>query len=136
MPDDSTDFIVTSYSLPDPRTLTTPRERLEYMRDFLLTLPAEKFDMSAWADNKGCDTVCCIGGWTDIQFGRSPILGGDYDDRFAQRDLGLSDDQAAWLFYGTLSPSVTPSQAARVLTHLLDTSTPGTCDGIVDWSIA
>lgn len=112
----------------DPLTITEPRERLEYLRDFLRALPAERFSMRDWH----CGTAACIGGWAEqIFFGQFAA-----DDKL-NRHLGLSEAQHDLLFYphgaflpdGRMAFDASHAQAADVLDHLLKT-------GEVDWSVA
>lgn len=141
MPYDSTDFHIEALPAPvvDPKSLTTPRERLIYLRDFLRNLPREKFNMIGWivggrrraqAMSHKCGTTCCIGGWAAVLFGTKNI-----DGVAAQNLLGLNDTQATQLFYGMgmrnykLYYDLTNSQAANIIDHLINT-------GEVDWSKA
>jgi hypothetical protein len=114
----------------DPKTLTTPRERLEYLRDFLRGLATERFSMDTWVCvDPECGTVACIGGWTCQLFGRPADA---RSDNFAQWALGLSEDVSGHLFVpeGWRDPDfATPAQAADVLDHLIAT-------GEVRWDLA
>lgn len=133
MPFDATDFEI------DPRTLTTPRARVEYLRDFLRRLPEEQFDMCK-ASQRGdgrlgyCQSPACIGGWAVAIFRvRTDCIeeAGDV--------LGLDVRRTADLFYPGLTLQrmgddgdpydATPSDAADVLDHFLNT-------GEIDWSAA
>lgn len=126
----------------DPLQLTTPRARLEYLRDFLRALPIERFDMTYWACEAetatpvarkvlqhDCGTVACIGGWTMALFQAGENLHGQsYSD--VGDFLGLSPLAALALFNPKIVEgwgSITPSAAADVLDHLIRT-------GEVDWS--
>lgn len=130
----------------DPLSLTTPRERLEYLRDFLRELPAERFDMGDWYTVNGvgrslsalrktagdivhdCGTAACIAGWAAAIFAPDTR---SYAVFAAERALGLDDVTAAALFVpdGFARAGYTPYEASRVLDHLLAT-------GEVDWSVA
>jgi hypothetical protein len=114
----------------DPLSLTTPRARLEYLRDFLLRLPRKRFDMHAInaADPDDCGSAGCIAGWAMglFRLERGPLIFS------AGPPLGLDMHEAARLFFPDDSgpySAVTPADAAAVLTHLLNT-------GKVDWSVA
>lgn len=113
----------------DPLTITDPRERLEYLRDFLRELPKERFSMAHWPDAAElhrCGTAACIGGWADAIWGRTTT-----NDEAGER-LGLSADEAWALFYPSsdwLNTDTTIAQALRVVDHFLAT-------GEVDWSKA
>lgn len=132
----------------DPKSLTEPRERLEYLRDFLREkVDPAKFDMqnfsadpsdgdfcSASQVRTGCGTTACIAGWCQALFTDDSIVDGSE----AERLLGLGYMPAQVLFYANAYPMVgcaptywdaTPNQAANVLDHLLRT-------GEVDWSVA
>jgi len=128
---DATDFTV------DPTQLTTPRERLVYLRDFLLRLPAERFNMDFMgcpldADRGECGSPACIGGWARAIFRYRSLNIND-----AGRELLGLGDSVHPLFWpterkmadGTLAYNASPADAAAVLTHLLNT-------GEVDWSVA
>lgn len=140
---DATDFTAPVRLLDrDPKSLTKPRERLEYLRDFLRELPAERFDMtdSGTIEDAGtgdCGSPACIGGWSRALFGNP---GYQYDSiaRVGATVLGIGQTKATMLFYPSgeisLSPfrsaySAAPAEAANVLDHLLRT-------GEVDWNVA
>lgn len=115
----------------DPLTLSTPRERLEYLAGFLRRQPPESFDMGVWH----CGAAACIGGWCELIFTGTSY---ETEDRNVGALIGLTGSQHNHLFYphvpddleGTWSPyDATPRQAAAVLDHLLNT-------GEVDWSVA
>lgn len=132
----------------DPKTITDPKERLMYLRDFLRELPPERFDMtdflrwqrggSATAEevSNHCGTAACIAGWAHVKFDPTNTSY-CYSDDVAQPLLGLSDDAAEALFYpagtemsdGQSGYMATPTQAANVLDHLIQT-------GEVDWGKA
>lgn len=107
---------------------------LTQLRDFLLTLPEEDFDMSeeGWcfsdARNGVCCSAACIGGWARAIFQCEWSL-----IKVGRVSLGLSADAIEDLFYpnlmiGKYDPyDATPTQAANVLTHLINT-------GEVDWT--
>lgn len=120
----------------DPRTITTPRERLVYLRDFLLGLDPELFDMGDWPSSDeihSCKTPACIGGWTDALFSPNAFMLSSESGAL----IGLTAEQSTQLFFpgGNMGngeraiDSKTPTQAAAVLTHLIAT-------GEVDWSVA
>ena len=84
-----------------------------------------------------CDTVCCIGGWTNVLFSGVPIetLGlvvDHYDPTEAELALGVGARAGQELFYPSfidntnISNKVTPAIAAEVLDNLIET-------GEVDW---
>ncbi len=135
-------FDAATYTV-DPLTLTTPRERLEYLRDFLLRLPAERFDMRQYARRADgstnsfapselthdCGTAACVCGWAIALFEPRMFVG---DDIAAADLLGLEPRMADELFYptGFGRPGLYPlAHAVAVLTHLIQT-------GEVDWSVA
>jgi hypothetical protein len=107
----------------------TARDRMIQLRDFLETLPPEKFDMSKWGFcmhaedmRHDCNTAACIGGWADAMFTDGDVLG-------SQR-LGLTTLQERKLFLpaGYYHGSHTTAQAVAVLDHYLAT-------GKIDWSV-
>lgn len=126
----------------DPLQLTTPRARLEYLRDFLLRLPEDRFDMKDPGDEEDavtrtCGSPACIGGWARAVFA---FRVAKIDD--AAPMLGLGKGDMDLLFYPNLDPKhdatmgdgrspyrATATDAAAVLTHLINT-------GEVDWSVA
>lgn len=132
----------------DPLSITEPRERLAYLRDFLRALPPSRFNMSyfshAPADDEhdlratrirsDCGTTACIAGWAVALFTYSDVADGM---GVASTLLGLPIDVAEPLFYAGMDLDTdrggewdaTPAQAADVLTHLLAT-------GEVDWAVA
>lgn len=117
---DATDFTAPVRMLDrDPKSLTEPRERLEYLRDFLRELPPERFDMAIVEEHRECGTVACIAGWRDHLFGDCDVFPptANHAELFMPR--GWCDRSFA----------PTPTQAANVLDHLLRT-------GDVDWSVA
>lgn len=135
MPFDAADFKV------DPLTITEPKARLEYLRDFLRTLPEERFDILSFADAPGwpeycddpisaadvrndCGTTACIAGWAEALFTEVEDIGGN-----AEELLGLGEPVANKLFHGFPRGNIRPAQAADVLDHLIRT-------GEVDWSVA
>lgn len=135
---DGTDFVVTQAPVPvrDPKSITDPRERVAYLRDFLRALPAARFDMQqsgSYADARAgeCGTASCIGGWARAIF-QMPVSLAEVAEA-----LGLSDGQADDLFYpvgdmrngeGAIF-SRDPMNAVAVLDHYLAT-------GKIDWSVA
>jgi hypothetical protein len=136
MPYDATDFQIVPATV-DPLTLTTPRERLEYLRDFLRVLPPERFDMSeARVVDRGCGTVACIGGWAKVLFGLSGFLSE------VGAGLGLTEQKADELFIwvtGHRYVDVTPQMAALVIDNAIRTGRErkaGWRPGKIDWSAA
>ena len=144
MPFDSTDYIAPVRLLDrDPKTITEPRERLMYLRDFLRELPAERFRISSFFSSpsktaeesvRECGTTACLAGWCLVVFSPngSAFIGAGVPEQ-ASDILGLDVDQKASLFWppgyiGNRIPR-TPTQAANVLDHLIQT-------GEVDWSKA
>lgn len=131
-------FDATTFEV-DPQSLTTPRERLEYLRDFLRRLPAERFDMTlpgaiADASVGYCGTPACIAGWSAALFRRAwrhPL------EETGIALFGLPEAVAHGLFYPGISCmadgrpgyDAEPADAATVIDHLLNT-------GEVDWSVA
>lgn len=147
---DATDFVVTETPAPvvrDPRSITDPRERVAYLRDFLRELPPERFDMASLYSKhgrdtymhgngeaisyvKGCGTAACIAGWTIAVF--APKVRVREGAPIAEDLLGLTDLQGNDLFLPsgfTQQDFATPAQAANVLDHYLAT-------GKIDWSVA
>lgn len=125
----------------DPKSLTEPRERLEYLRDFLRErAPVELFDMGTCGDVEDvpkawCQTPACIGGWGRVLFNSRTSI-----EHVGRTLLGLSEEDVTVLFFpsgagralvgrGDAPNRATPTQAANVLDHLLRT-------GDVDWSVA
>lgn len=116
----------------------TARDRLVMLRDFLATLPDEKFDMGdcgseLWT-HPDCGSPACIGGWARILY--LPRHERYLDLReVGDRYLDLDAIKATDLFFPNgdnwLDGAVnaTAVQAARVLDHLLNT-------GNVDWAVA
>lgn len=146
MPYDATDFVVIEAPAPvrDPKSITDPRERVAFLRDFLRELPPERFDLrwmysrngqDSWsaertaAKNHSCGSAACIAGWTHFLFEPDTTETGS---NFARDVLGLEWGAANELFTprGYLArPSPTPAQAANVLDHYLAT-------GEINWSVA
>lgn len=139
---DATDF---QPATVDPLTITEPKERLAYLRDFLRELPRERFNMLHFGLSDGrygystvapvdvfkeCGTAACICGWTNVLFG-----GRETDDEHAAAHiLGLDIEASENLFYphgwgSDLWSVIPPSAAVAVLDHLIAT-------GEVDWSVA
>lgn len=108
------------------------RERLMRLRDHIAGLPPEMFDVDEWPSfhammHAGCGTAACIGGWAQALYhARTHADIGDI--------LGLTRDQVSRLFYPHELPDdydwsdITPTQAVRVLDHLLTTED-------VDWNV-
>lgn len=138
----------------DPLQLTTPRARMEYLRDFLRALPAERFyignyvsvptpDGRRGGDStealRDCGTAACIAGWAAYLFDGSPIscalpnTGETEAHEAAAELLGLNEDEAYALFIPIVLAGrwndITNADAALVLDHLIRT-------GRVDWSVA
>lgn len=139
---DATDFVVTEVQAPvrDPKTITDPRERVAYLRDFLRELPPEKFAMQTYAQNAAgdeietaqefhaCGTAACICGWAMVNFTDHDDLG---DHEIASATLGIHRDDAFGLFVPDHKDRslITNLEAANVLHHYLAT-------GKIDWSVA
>lgn len=108
---------------------TVTRDRVMRLRDFLKTLPDERFDMSQWGYHRThtCETAACIGGWANILFEEDF---GQYHETGAL--LGLNFDEACALFEpdGWIDDKrFTTDQAVAVLDHYL-------AHGVIDWSVA
>lgn len=112
----------------------TARDRLVQLRDFLETLPPERFDMhiSGFVSDAvagDCGTPACIGGWARALFKVRDDL------RVVGFHLGLSEEDSGELFYWlNTAPDltyddVTLPMAVAVLDHYLAT-------GKIDWSVA
>lgn len=133
-------FDAATYEI-DPLTLTEPRDRLMYLRDFLRRLPAERFDMGRAgepedAESGECGTAACIAGWARAKFRYAGCSWAQDLDPLAADLFGLGEADAAALFYpvGAFNAdrdyyAATPDEAAIVLDHLIQT-------GRVDWSVA
>lgn len=114
------------------------RKRLTILRDHLTSLPDERVDMSNYfrrpdakiefdhidvaADivRHDCGTAACIAGWTCVIWpGASPD---DYVDDFAERQLGLTNEQAYQLFFprGYEWAGYTRSDAIAAIQSMLD----------------
>jgi hypothetical protein len=140
----------------DPATITDPRERLVFLRDFIAKLPAERFYIGNYVstgDGRGwrgadstenlhdCGTAACIAGWAAFLFSREAVSARYSEDLdsppvhdIAAGLIGLTEREADNLFVpmgpGFLAWSqITNAHAAAVLTHLINT-------GEVDWSVA
>lgn len=129
---DSTDFVVTA-----PVEVPTERANMIRLRDFLKTLPPNKFNMddpgvSTDAYRGECGSAACIGGWARALFAVHTLSLHRVGDV-----LGLRDDQSSDLFYpygremsdGRSPFRAAPRHAVRVLDHYLAT-------GKIDWSVA
>lgn len=149
MPYDAENFSTVRLLDVDPKTITDPKERLMYLRDFLRQLPPDRFDMNRFAYagegvdyisaervRTDCGTTACVAGWCVALFTDDA----DIDGSWRARDLlALSDEQSSILFYANAwdpedeeRPTywgATPQDAANVLEHLIQT-------GEVDWSKA
>lgn len=111
------------------------RQEVEKIRDFLVTLPDERFEYCFWFGYDGnpitpsrvnydqfssCGTTACVAGWIcflhklDLQ---GNILNGPMD--LAQEILGVSRRDAEVLFICG-SDNATRQDAIRRLNHLLD----------------
>jgi hypothetical protein len=138
---DATDFVVTETPAPvvrDPKTITDPRERVAYLRDFLRSEAGDMFDMRTPGtlrieDGKWCGTAGCFHGWTRALFGS-----GQEDDDWSAEMLGIPNaSRIKGLFYpmenlpdGSRAIALRdPQRAANVLDHYLST-------GQIDWSVA
>lgn len=125
----------------DPKSLTEPRERLEYLRDFLRErAPVELFDMGTCGDVDDvpmawCQTPSCIGGWGRVLFNSPTGI-----EHVGRTLLGLPEMKVDALFFpcgaglpqvglGSMPNRATPTQAANVLDHLIRT-------GEVRWDLA
>lgn len=155
---DATDFRPATV---DPRSLTTSRERLEYLERFLRALPAERFNLAYWFHYDGlvsfgwepgqfrdetcattmthCGSCACIAGHTLAVFTPDAAVP-ERPASVAAAILGLDAGQAGDLFeplvLGVSRSQITTTQAANVIAHLLATSDPGLTNGKVDWSKA
>lgn len=138
---DATDFVVTETPAPvvrDPRSITDPRERVAYLRDFLRSTAGDLFDMRtpgtlSLTDGKWCGTAGCFHGWTRTLFGE-----GNEGDEWSEEALGIPGaSRMRGLFYpmadlpdGSAAINLSdPHRAANVLDHYLAT-------GKIDWSVA
>lgn len=120
----------------DPKSLTEPRERLEYLRELIAGGAA--LDMNEPSPSK-CGSPSCLYGWSRSVFssGRymSPADVGAMLGLTLQntRDLfcmSVTGTRARYHEWGDVDPfRATNAQAANVLDHLLQT-------GEVDWSVA
>lgn len=117
----------------DPKSLTEPRERLEYLRDFLRArVKPKQFDMWGIPDPHDtgtgkCGSPACIAGWA------LALMGDDYlcIIEVGPKMFGLTPSASMDLF-GEITPvkaRATPTQAANVLDHLIRT-------GEVRWDLA
>jgi hypothetical protein len=129
-------FDATEFKI-DPLLITEPRARLEYLRDFLRTLPEGRFDMG---DPGSCDftrargecgSPACIGGWARVLFGKygdvTSVVHGAFDLSWSVASSITYPD--AIMADGRCAFKASPAQAADMITHLLRT-------GEVDWSQA
>lgn len=116
----------------------TARDRVIQLRDFLETLPPEKFNLFAWGEPDyvahACRTPACIAGWGDaLFFGRAAGPSWcDMVERLADH-LGLSEQQAHDLFQSTQGEQdapydAKPRHAVVVLDHYLAT-------GKISWAV-
>jgi hypothetical protein len=132
---DSTDAPKTLTVL-DPRKLKTPRERLEYLRDFLRELPDEKLNMSSyfhdqvgsrgWVPRKAlkhsCGTAACVAGWSISLFRSREPQQTNWES--ARQVLGLSNGDAGRLFTPpgwSGEEAFSPQKAADAIQAYLDT---------------
>jgi hypothetical protein len=147
MPYDATDFVVTEAAAPvrDPKSITDPRERIVFLRDFLRELPAERFDMRTFGrrgprgtgpaqfcvrvSGDTCSTAACIAGWANLLWAQQGQRTNAH--RRAATFLGLDLDMANKLFWPSSGSGFdsTPAQAANVLDHYLTT-------GEISWAAA
>lgn len=138
------------FDAPAPAAVTA-RDRMIQLRDFLETLPPERFDMSNyyivtltgnvpahWFERPtevvaaDCGTSACICGWASVL--RAPKE--PFSEDKTAKWLGLNGHEAHALFYPPgYSRDVkeyrpyTRTQAVAVLDHYLAT-------GKIDWSVA
>ncbi len=148
MPYDATNFVVTDVPAPvrDPKSITDPRERVAYLRDFLRTLPPERFDMRTFGrrgvrdtqhmqngvrvSSDTCGTAACIAGWANLLWAKEGQMTNAH--RRAANFLGLDRRASELLFWPWQSAGgfdSTPTKAASVLDHYLAT-------GEINWSVA
>lgn len=128
------------YAQPD--AYVTAWDRVIQLRDFLETLPPERFNMGSWGKvnhaTHTCDTPACIRGWAEALF--STV--GEMTVREVGTLIGLDDQQSADLFqsgYALQNASkalgvkdleaITVDHAVAVLDHYLLT-------GKIDWGVA
>lgn len=124
-----------------PTMKSTPRERLDYMIDYLEKLDPLRFDMSTvWSQHEeiydfpdtespmpeleaDCGSAGCILGWCRVLFG--------FEKRDAGDQLGMTEDEAAEAFFpnGDAIVCRDPKAAARMLRIYRD-------EGMVDWDRA
>lgn len=128
---------------------TTPRGRMEYLRDFLKELPDERFNIAnlftgpdgayisstAPEELYACGTTACIKGWSHYLFSDVSKFGSAWGE-----ELGLSEDDADELFmpgahddrpnnYAEAPARYTRAAAVRVLDIYL-------AEQVVDWERA
>lgn len=112
----------------------TARDRMIQLRDFLETLPDERFDYgwlgsSQDAIDGECGSPACIGGWARALFrvrtDARPYIG---LQEIGEDWLGLSSGQSSDLMFYPRG-HVSRRRAVRVLDHYLAT-------GKIDWSVA
>lgn len=131
----------------DPLTLSTPRERLEYLAGFLRGLPEARFYMPNYVSDahrnpaddtsalRQCGTAACIAGWAAFLFhpdaikSRNDGMDAPTAHHVAGLDLGLSPQEAGYLFTPQGWMDATPTEAADVLDHLR-------LSGKVNWEVA
>jgi hypothetical protein len=95
-------------------------DNLTKVRDFVASLPPERFNMVWWRNGNlmhDCGTCGCIGGWTDALF----------PDSFrAGITLGLTNEQEDALFYPPefCEHSTTIEQAVHAINTLIETGMP------------
>lgn len=131
MPYDAENFSTVRLLDVDPKTITDPKERLMYLRDFLRELPPERF--SIWEPRPSvCGSPACILGWARTLF----FPEGHYVPReVAESALRLTPEMGADLFWMgdganvVMKHNPVPTEAANVLDHLIQF-------GVVDWSKA
>ena len=112
------------------------KQKLQSFIDYMKTVPESEYDQTQWFHH--CGTPACIAGHAAVFFGwghegYSKVKKNEQMllvSEAADKELGLSSNQSAWLFVGypTDDDPVLVSQAVRVLQHLRDT-------GEVDWGI-
>lgn len=100
----------------------TGLQALRRIRDFIASLPPERFDMSSFGSPRigllaECGTAACIAGWTCAVFApATPLLD---TDQVAGRLLGLDDEQQFELFFPDRMDLRTRDDAVGVLDVLL-----------------
>jgi hypothetical protein len=95
--------------------------RLKKLRDFLATLPEEKFDMETWG-RPICNSPRCIAGWAawyfKIKGAYFPNLPHGFDETKVSAFFELEDSS---LFLPETLEGRTMGEALQVLDHLIET---------------